>query len=782
MSRRRTESMTLALHTTQTPPRTLLVTVHGIVQGVGFRPFVYRLAHRFGLTGSVINNGDGVLITIQGPSDQLDLFVRALAHEAPPVARILRLEVEAAGPDTPAAKDFRILASERAGRPSTQIAPDLALCPDCAGEILDPDNRRYLYPFTNCTNCGPRFSIVEHVPYDRPNTSMRLFEMCGRCAREYHDPLDRRFHAQPNACPDCGPALSWHDQDGRPLEGDCLTRASHALAQGRVVAIKGLGGFHLAVDGTSDAAVALLRVRKRRPAKPLAIMVADLEIARRFARISPEEEALLISPEHPIVLLPRRKVSALAENLAPGLGMIGIMLPYTPLHLLLLTRSSTPEALVMTSGNASDEPICLTNDEALNRLRGLADFFLLHNREIVTRVDDSVVRIMDGRVRLLRRARGYSPVPLVLHQPVVDLLACGAEMKSSFCIVRNNEAYISQHIGEISRAETYDFYQESIAHLGEVLETVPARVICDRHPDYQSSRYARTLNLPCLAIQHHHAHIGAVMAEHDLAGPVLGIVLDGAGYSDDGTVFGGEIFQADRSGYQRLGRLGHLLLPGGDRAALEPWRMGLSLIHAGLGLDGLAENRLPPGLAAIDQNRRNLIAQLLDKGINTPATSSCGRLFDAVASLLGLCQLNAYEGQAAMLLEHRAATAPPGEASIRYPVTFGSREGVRVIQSAPLAALILGDLRNGVAVGDIALRFHRWLCDALVALVCDLASDRGLKMVALAGGCMQNKLLYESLAADLRGQGLGVYGGEMVPMNDGGISLGQAFLGGTPCV
>lgn len=772
--------MIVAPQSASQPLQALHISVHGIVQGVGFRPFVYRLALRHGLVGTVANNSDGVAIHIGGPAGAVDDFAAALRAEAPPMARIGRIETSRAD-CLPGETTFRILPSQHGARPSTQIAPDIALCADCRRDILDSSDRRFRYPFTNCTNCGPRFTIVERIPYDRPNTSMRHFPMCEACRREYHDPLDRRFHAQPNACPVCGPQLSWHDGAGRLLPGDGLAEAARALAAGRVVAIKGLGGFHLAVDGGSEQAVATLRLRKNRPAKPLAIMVRDLATARRYCHLSDEEAALLSAPEHPIVLVARRDRSGLAEGVAPGLDHIGVMLPYTPLHLLLLSEPASPSVLVMTSGNRSDEPICTGNEEALTRLRGLADFFLLHNRDIVTRVDDSVARIVDGRIRLLRRARGYSPVPVALRRPTADILACGGEMKNTFCIVRGGEAYLSQHIGELTGTVQFDFFRESIDHLQAALEVAPERVACDRHPDYLSSRYAHGRTADCREVQHHHAHIGAVMAEHGLDGPVLGLVLDGTGFGGDGTVFGGELYRADRSGFVRLARLAHLPLPGGDRAATQPWRMGLALLYRGLGPDGLAGPHLPVALRAIDPARREVIAQMLAKGVNAPLTSSCGRLFDAVSALLGLCLTSNYEGQAAMLLERQAGLATDAEATSDYPVVLDEEDGVTVIGSAHLAALLCRDLRAGVPLPVLARRFHLWLAASLEAALVRGRRQTGLAAVVLAGGCMQNQLLYETLAGGLRRAGFTVHGGELVPMNDGGIALGQAYIGGFSC-
>lgn len=559
--------------------------------------------------------------------------------------------------------------------------------------------------------------------------------------------------------------------------------AARALADGQVVAIKGLGGFHLAVDAGSAAAVAMLRKRKHRPSKPLAIMVKDLETAARFCHIAAEEATLLTAPEHPIVLLDRLTTAELADDVAPGLGILGLMLPYTPLHHLLLGDPQAPLALVMTSGNRSDEPICTGNDEALRRLYGLADFFLLHDREIVTRVDDSVARIMAGTTRLLRRARGYSPVPILLRQPTSDILACGAEMKNSFCIVRNQEAYISQHIGELTNGENYSFYRESIEHLQTVLEVTPKQTTCDLHPDYLSTRYAHNLEIPCHEVQHHHAHTGAVMAEQGVEGPVLSVVLDGSGYGTDGTIFGGEIYRAERNGFQRLGRLSHLLLPGGDRAAQEPWRMALALLYQGLGAAAFTEAIQPPALLVIPPENKQILEAMIQKRLNCPQTTSCGRLFDAVSAMLGLCLYSNHEGQAAMLLEHQATLADLQDKSALYPVTLGEESGLMIIDSTPLAALILRDLDHQVPVPVIARRFHCWLAASLVFLLEYLRQRTQMADVVLTGGCMQNKLLFETLVDKLQQRRFNVFAGELVPMNDGGISLGQAFIGGAPpCV
>ncbi|MGI6655327.1 MAG: carbamoyltransferase HypF [Desulfobulbus sp.] len=764
----------------------LVISIQGRVQGVGFRPFVFRLAHAFGLSGTVSNNADGVRIEVSGAPPVLERFVRALRIQAPPMARISEMTILPGAATTEQEQAFRILPSRKDAPPLVQVAPDIAACSDCLAEIADPVNRRFRYPFTNCTNCGPRFSIVERIPYDRCNTSMRMFSLCPACDREYHDPLDRRFHAQPNACPVCGPHLSWYGGDGQLLaEGDAvgLDLAAQALARGEVVAIKGLGGMHLAVDACLDPAVERLRARKRRPAKPLAVMVRDLAVAARFCRISEAEAALLNSPEHPVVLLDRLPGTALADSVAPGLGQIGLMLAYTPLHALLLAHAGVPEVLVMTSANPGGEPLCTQNNEALIRLRGIADGFLLHNRPIVTRVDDSVARIMDGKVRLLRRARGYAPAPMPLRAPCAEVLACGGGLKNTVCLIRGDEAYLSQHIGDLANPAAFDFFRETIGHLEAVLERHPHQLACDLHPDYPSTRYARQRDRHCRPVQHHHAHIGAVLAEHGLEGEVLGVVLDGSGYGGDGSVWGGEICRAGRDFCKRLARLSHLPLPGGDRAAQEPWRMGMALLYAGLGPTGLDE-ALPPGLAGVAADTRRMLVQMMRSGLNSPPTSSCGRLFDAVASLLGLCQENLFEGHAAMLLEHQATLAAAKDgAGEAYPVRLVREDGgLLCIDSRPLAALLVRDLAAGVATPVLARRFHLWLAVALTTALIDLRQVTGLERVVLSGGCMQNKFLFETLCQHLRDRGFWVYAGEMVPMNDGGLALGQAFIGGSPCV
>ncbi len=755
--------------------------VSGIVQGVGFRPYVYRLALKYGLAGMVGNTGEGVLIRAQGPGSSLRAFVKALKDEVPRLACITSIEqrhIEA----QPGRKGFVILASQAGGERKALISPDVAVCRECIRELLDPKDRRYGYPFINCTNCGPRFTIIESMPYDRPGTSMKVFPMCKECAKEYYDPRDRRFHAQPNACWTCGPSLFWHGSNGEFVPSDDpVSNAAKALGQGHIVAVKGLGGFHLAVDAGSEKSVALLRARKGRRSKPLAVMVRDIDTARRLCRVSSEEARLLVSREGPIVLLKKNEDVDLAFNLSPGISDLGLMLPYTPLHHLLLAQRGCPESLVMTSGNPCNSPICTGNDEALQCLSGIADYFLLHDREIVARVDDSVIKVAAGKARIIRRSRGYVPRPVRMPWRLPQILACGGDLKNTFCLAKDREAFLSQHIGDLDVPDTLDFFRQGLEHLKEVLGIMPETVVCDLHPDYFSTRQARGLSLPCIAVQHHHAHAVSIMAEHGLDETVLAVILDGAGYGPDGTVWGGELFLASRSGYRRMGRLGRLPLPGGDAAAKAPWRMGLSILWATFGPDGLTNSVLPATLCSIPEEKRRVVAQMMAKGLNSPVASSCGRLFDAVAAVLGLRSESEYEGQAAMELESLAGECS-GEISLKrpvYPLTIRKKEGLWVIDLHGLTEAIIKDLMDKVPKEAIALRFHVWLARSIVQLLKRLSDETGIKTVVLAGGCMQNALLLQVLMDLLGCEGFFVYAGEQIPANDGGLSLGQVVIGGT---
>ncbi len=741
------------------------------MQGVGFRPFVYTLARRLGLSGSVVNTGRGVEIRLCAPGGLVDRFLELLRSEAPALARIGAIEVS--GVDMEPGAGFVIGASRGRQGATTLVPPDVATCDDCLADIRTPGNRRYHYPFTNCTNCGPRLTIIGRLPYDRVHTSMAGFTMCSECSREYHDPGDRRFHAQPNGCPACGPRLAWHDRRGALISRDneyCLRSCARALADGHIVALKGLGGFQLAVDAASAAAVGLLRQRKQRPAKPLALMVPDLERAAAIAEIDQQEQELLSSPERPIVLL-RCRSSVLPGLLAPGMGELGIMLPCTPLHHLLFAARECPPVLVMTSGNVSGEPICTGNQEAFSRLAAIADFFLVHDREILTRVDDSVVRVVRGRLQMIRRARGYVPVPLALGETEnMHLLACGAEQKNTFCLARDGLVFPGPHIGDLKGPANLAFFEESVRFLEQVLEIRPQRVACDLHPDYLSSRHGAALGLPLVRVQHHHAHGAAIMAEHGLARG-LAVLYDGAGLGPDRSVWGGELLFLQGRQWRRLGCLARFRLPGGDMAARQPWRTALALLAA------TDSGYLPPPLRRLSPSVRQGIATMLGRGINSPPCSSVGRLFDGVAALLGVRQEVSFEGQAAMELEHLAWQGVGGgslQEQERYPVQIRARDGLPVFDFRPLVRGLLDDIRQGVEPAVMAAAFHAWLVASTVALIEGVRADS--RDILLGGGCFQNRLLLIGLAARLEQGGWAVHTGEQVPVNDGGIALGQVLV------
>lgn len=764
------------------------ILVRGTVQGVGFRPFIYNLASRFEIAGTVSNTSDGVVITAAAEDNRLDLFIQAVQEQAPPLAKITSVTTRA----LPNSKEdykgsFSILPSVPGLSANTAIPPDIALCNDCLRELLDPGDRRFHYPFINCTNCGPRFTIVETIPYDRPQTSMKVFPMCKACTKEYHDPGNRRFHAQPNACADCGPHIALHNNEGTRLATNSpLAETASSLKKGLVLAIRGMGGFHLSVSACSPEAVALLRQRKRRPDKPLAIMVSSLEVAKRFCCLDPAAEELLTSPEHPIVLLEKLEHTNLADNLAPGIDEIGIMLPYTPLHHLLFEQADCPEALVMTSGNTSGTPICTANDDALAKLGKIADLFLLHNREILTRVDDSVLKIMADQPFILRRARGLAPAPIQVAWKLPEILACGPGMKNTFSLGRNKSVFLSQHIGDLDNLESYEFYQESIEHFKKVFQLEPEAVVCDLHPDYMSSRYAAQCKLPLYKAQHHHAHAVAVMAEHGLDEPVLAIILDGTGLGGDGSIWGGEIFRTELTTYERLGHLSQLRLPGGDIATTEPWRLGISALFHSFGIDSIAPDRLPETLRQIDSGNLDVLTAMLTGGFNSPLTSSCGRLFDAVASLLDIRQHISYEGQAAMELETLAKKAwTPTWAGHILPNSHTNispalkeNDGKWEICSAEFVKRVVDGIGRGEDKSSIALQFHTMLISSITRLIEILSLQTGIRKVVLSGGCMQNSLLLEGLSHTLKSIQLKVYTGNLLPLNDGAISFGQTIIGG----
>ncbi|MBN2114660.1 MAG: carbamoyltransferase HypF [Acidimicrobiia bacterium] len=743
--------------------------VYGAVQGVGFRPFVFRLAEDLDLAGWVINDTRGVFVEVEGPRERLEAFRDRLVVEKPPRSEIHA--VEAAWLDPAGFEGFEIRHSDPGGEKTVVVLPDTATCDDCLAEVFDPADRRYRYPFTNCTNCGPRFSIIEAVPYDRPNTTMRIFPMCAECRREYEDPRDRRFHAQPNACPVCGPHLSLVDADGRLLaeRDDALEGAAAAVEQGRILALKGLGGFLLIVDARSQAAVVGLRERKARYEKPLALMAADLDGARHLGEVSAEAVALLTGPEAPIVLLPRHPDAGVAEAVAPGNVFLGVMLPYTPLHHLLLRRLGFP--VVATSGNLSDEPICIDETEALARLGGIADIFLVHDRPIARHVDDSVVAVVAGAPRPIRRARGYAPLPVRLDGPAPTLLAVGAHLKNTVALSVGERVFLSQHIGDMETVQALGAFERVIADFLGMYEAGPVAVVHDLHPDYASTRWAegavagegRLGGLPLVAVQHHHAHLASCLAENG-GGRALGVTWDGTGYGTDGTVWGGEFLAGDAAGVERVAHLRPFRLPGGDAAVVEPRRSALAALWEVMGerVWDLGDVAAVAGFAAAE---RAPLGRMLATGFRTPTTTSCGRLFDAVAALGGLPSRVSFEGQAAMLLEH---AVDPG-VNDAYPLPLVEGSGPMVLDWGPLLEAVLGDMRRGVPVETVAGRFHNALVEGILAV----AAAAGEPRVALTGGCFQNRILTERAAARLEGAGFEVLLHRRVPANDGGISLGQ---------
>jgi hydrogenase maturation protein HypF len=730
------------------------VRVTGIVQGVGFRPFVYALAGRHRLGGHVGNDPAGVFIEVEGPAEDVGAFVAALSTEAPPLASVDSVEVRDIAPAGTAG--FAIVASDAAGERATLVSADSATCDDCLREMDDPADRRYGYPFINCVNCGPRFTIVRDVPYDRPATTMAPFAMCGACAAEYHDPADRRFHAQPTCCPDCGPALRSVPGGGVPLDA-----AAALLRGGGVLAVKGLGGFHLAVLAADEGAAARLRARKHREDKPFAVMVADLDAARALGEVDDVAAGLLTGRARPIVLCDKRPGAAVAAAVAPGNRQLGLMLPYTPLHHLLLRRVGEP--IVLTSGNVSDEPIAFDDADAAARLAPIADGFLSHDRAIHIRVDDSVVRAFRGAPVALRRSRGYAPEPIRLaFDAARPVLGCGAELKNTFCLAKGRHAFVSHHIGDLENYPTLRSYTDGIAHLSRLFDVTPTLIAHDLHPEYLSTKWALDQGRPLLGVQHHHAHIASCLADNGRAGPVIGVAFDGTGYGPDGTIWGGELLVASLSSYRRVGHLSVVPMPGGAAAIRQPWRMAVSWLAASFDGD-------PPPLAVLDRNPSwRQVAVLGARGVNAPLTSSAGRLLDAVSALIGLRDAITYEGQAAIELEQAASTSPQGA----YPV--GVAGGV--IAGEDLIRAVVDDMARGVAVPVIAARVHAGLGDAVVRACEAVRDDTGLAAVALSGGVFQNLLLLDRVVGGLSARGFEVLTHHRVPANDGGISLGQVAV------
>ncbi len=767
------------------------IHVSGVVQGVGFRPFVFGLAHRLELDGWVYNSSDGVDIEIQGRPEQLEAFSAALQNEAPPLAHIDHVTIDAV--PTESEPGFAIRHSVT--RPGASlIAPDVATCHDCLHELLNPTDRRYRYPFTNCTNCGPRFTIIEGLPYDRPMTTMREFPMCPDCQAEYDNPMDRRFHAQPNACAVCGPRV-WmstggsaeHFDDALSTAEDPFKAAASLLRLGGIIAIKGLGGFHLACDATNNQAVRWLRRRKGRPAKPFAVMMADMEMVQRYCQVGLQEADLLQSPAAPIVLLWRKPGTDLALSIAPRNHTLGVMLPYTPLHHVLLREGPNGPCrpLVMTSGNHTDEPLAQNNEDAINELGDIADAYLLHDRRIHTRCDDSVWMVAElpgGERRPVpaRRSRGYAPFPIkVRFRARKPILGAGGQMKNTLAILKEDQAFLSQHIGELDNLETLNFYRASVEHLQTIFEASPAAVAHDLHPDYLSTRYARELaaerGLPLIPVQHHHAHIASCLADCEVEGPVIGVALDGTGYGTDGRIWGSEYLVADMVGFERVGHLEYLPLPGGEAAIHRPYRITLAYLQTLLG-----EVPSLPFREEISAEEQGIVAQQVRSRLNTPLTSSCGRLFDAVAALIGVRGVVSYEAQAAIELEMVAvegdSTAPEDWLDRPYPFRIEQVDEHWIIRAADLLAEIVDDVAAGIPPVAISRRFHATLA-VITGQMCRLIRDQhGLDTVALSGGCFQNRLLLLLTAAALSHENFRVLTHGRVPPNDGGIALGQVAI------
>jgi hydrogenase maturation protein HypF len=757
---------------TRIPTLSLIhISVKGVVQGVGFRPFIYQLATKHNLKGWVCNTSGDVKIEIEGEVKDIEQFLVGLREQAPPLSHIEDITVTQGSPAN--YEKFEIRHSIAEEGKYQLVSPDIATCAECLQEILNPEDRRYRYPFTNCTNCGPRFTIIADIPYDRPNTTMNRFQMCPECQQEYDDPLDRRFHAQPNACPKCGPQLELADARGNSVTcDDAIGKTSQLLRQGQIIAVKGLGGFLLACDATSQAAVNRLRQRKNRPAKPLAVMVSSLDEVRRHCYVNNEEKKLLTSPGSPIVLMKWKTNSTITPAVAPDLKYLGVMLPYTPLHHVLLRETSLP--LVMTSGNISEEPIAKDNDEALRRLGGIADYFLMHNRDIYARYDDSVTIVERGVPQFARRARGYAPYPIHLNHKSRQILGCGAEEKNTFCLTRDNFAFLSQHIGDMENLETMEHYTNTISLYKKLFRIEPKIIAHDLHPEYLATKYAKELalkdNIRLVPVQHHHAHIASCMADNSLEAPVIGVAFDGTGYGTDGNIWGGEFMVADYENFTRMGHLEYLPLPGGTMAIKKPYRTAIGYLLS-LGVD------LNQGLILIkqvDPLEIDIIKSQIEKNLNSPLTSSCGRLFDAVSALIGVRSEIEYEAQAAIDLE-MLAYDEAGETS-SYPFTVIESDGMSIIKLQDLFAAIVSDLQGKTPTARISARFHNTIA-RLIAEVCKtISSKTGLTQVALSGGVFQNRLLLRKAIILLESGGFEVFTHRQVPCNDGGVSLGQVVI------
>ncbi|MDM8523233.1 carbamoyltransferase HypF [Desulfococcaceae bacterium HSG8] len=783
--------------------------INGIVQGVGFRPFVYQLANQYDLKGKIANTSSGVSVHLEGTEEKIQSFCADITKKAPPLAHIVEISVHPE--NVRKFKDFSITESKSQAKRSTLISPDVSVCEDCLRELFDSQDRRYHYPFINCTNCGPRYTIIADIPYDRPETSMKHFKMCEKCQAEYDDPENRRFHAQPNACEACGPHATLYDNTRKGIQADDpIEKTAALLKQGYILAIKGLGGFHLAADAENDEAVFRLRQRKQREEKPFALMSYDIDQIRRYACVKPEDEALLLSHQRPIVLLEKKEPNSLSAGVSPRNKYFGVMLPYTPLHYLLLkylSRSdSQTTALVMTSGNMSDEPIAIENDDAFNRLPEIADYFLIHNRDIYLRSDDSIVRSLKletGNWRLetgdwrletgdwrletgnwkletgnwkletqfIRRSRGYVPVPVFLKRKIPQILACGAALKNTVCLTRENKAFLSQHIGDLENFATYEFFKLTIEHMKRILDINPEIIAHDLHPDYLSTCYAKEQQgIKKIPVQHHHAHIVSCMAEHKLEGPVIGLSFDGTGYGTDGNIWGGEVFIAETDRFVRTAHLAYVPMPGGASAIKEPWRMAVSYLYDAFGEEFL--NLDLPMLRKTDENKIKIILEMIKKNINAPYTSSMGRFFDGIAGIIGIRDKVFFEGQAAMELE-MIAEEKKETGCYKYELISGD------ISHIPLQSIVRGivkDIEKNIHPREISIKFHATLI-SLFSNLCEVKRrENGLNRIVLSGGVFQNAILLTGLMKKLEDKNFHVFTHNRIPPNDGGISLGQAAI------
>ncbi|MDY0374599.1 MAG: carbamoyltransferase HypF [Desulfobacterium sp.] len=763
------------------------VEISGVVQGVGFRPFLFQLAKAYGFRGEVLNTPQGVTLTLEGDLDSIAPCCKEIEENHPPLALVSSIQVQPA--EVRGYDDFRIITSSSTNQPrSALISPDITVCGACLDEMNDPADRRFGYPFINCTNCGPRYTIIKDLPYDRVKTSMADFTMCQECQAEYDDPLNRRFHAQPNACAVCGPHVWLTDSKGAVLsDRDAILDAGERLSEGAIVAVKGLGGFHLGVNAFDDSAVQTLRDRKNRPHKPFALMARDLETLKKYVRITPPEQELLTSVHRPIVLLEKHEWSdygrgldggggikgtpPLAPGVAPDNRRLGIMLPYTPLHHLLFKTG--PGMLVMTSGNRSGQPLSIDNGDALCAFAHIADFFLLHNRNIYFRADDSIVQHQGG-TRFLRRSRGYAPLPVILEHSLPPLLACGGGLKSTVCLVKENRAFLSQHIGDLDDEKSFEFYHKSVDHLKTILDINPKIVVHDLHSGYMSTAYALALEgVETIGVQHHHAHAAACMAENGLDEPVIAITLDGTGLGTDNTIWGGEILSCTLDSFERRAHIVQVPMPGGDSAAREPWRMGVAWLFHCLG-PGLVDLDTPL-VRGLDPAKLEFLIRMMERGINSPMTSSCGRLFDAVAAILGLAHDVSYESQAAMALE--AISTPLAAQGYELDIRT-DKAGMVILDFSRAVQAIVHDLAEGASIPTLARRFHTTVVDAFVGSAARIGRQTSISTVVLSGGVFNNRIILGEITDELEALGLTVYSHTKVPSGDGGISLGQAAVAG----